>query len=120
MKDYIQLSAAVVDMVDLVLNGELIEALTKYYHQSAWLPKRAPLTPYTNGETGRRALQALACNKCLFAEQVVNVNIGAATTAVTWVYSGTVGSALKSTFTVMSIQHWQDGKVVSEEYVHMN
>ena len=120
MKRYPQLNAAVIDLVDLVLNGELIEALTKYYHHSVWLPKRAPIQSYTNGEAGRRVLQAMACNKCLFAEQAMDVEVGEATSAVTWVYSGTVGSAIKSTFTVMSIQHWHEGKVVWEEYVHMN
>ena len=120
MKRYPQLNAAVIDLVDLMLNGELIEAITKYYHPSVWLPKREPIQTYMHGEAGRRALQVLSCNKCLFAEQAVDVEVGANTSAVTWVYSGTVGSAIRSTYTVMAIQHWHEGKVVREEYVHAN
>lgn len=120
MRNRSPLSTSVIDIVDLVLNGELVEALTRYYHQGAWLPKLETIPTYTKGRRGQQALQVLKCNKCLYAKEVVNVGIGNETTSITWVYSGTVGSAIKSTYTVMSIQHWHEGKVLCEAFLHAN
>lgn len=120
MKHYSTLCAAAIDMVDLVINGELIEALSRYYHPSAWLPKRETIATYVKDERGQQVLNTLSCNKCLYVEQAVNMGVGNQTTCITWKYSGTVGSALKSSFTVTSIQHWHNGKVLYEEFLHAN
>ena len=117
---YSEIASCLMDLVDLITRDKLVEANTKYYDQKAWLPKRKPLPVFVNGKAGKEALQYIKANKCLYAEQVLDMNIGQDISSITWVYSGTEGSALIDTFTVMSVQYWSEGKVVREEYLHAN
>jgi len=108
------------DLVDLVVRDRLVEAYARYYHPEAWFPIRKSLPVFVNGSIGEKTLRCLKANKCLYAERVLEMSAGQDISSITWVYSGTEGSALTSTFTVMSVQYWQSGKVVREEFLHAN
>lgn len=111
---------AVIDILNLMLKGHLTEAIFKYYHTDAWKQKPLPLASYTKGKGGQLTLQRFRTNRCLFVEKVLGVGLGNQTSNMTWLLSGTEGSMLHNTFSVMSVQFWHKGKVVREFYIHTN
>lgn len=120
MNHYPLLGTCLIDLLDRVLRGDWVEALNRYYHPQAWLPEPVPLPPFLKGAPGRKALDRLTGHKGLCVERVESMGIGQDTTFITWVYSGTLGAALTTRFTVMSLQHWENGKIVHEAYLHAN
>ena len=106
------------DLNALVLDGKALEAFERYYHPDVVMQENE-LTP-TVGKAANRARENdfFAAITEFRGAQVQNVLVGDDTTAVVWHYDYTHREWGVRDYTQASVQQWQDGLIIREQFFY--
>ena len=106
------------DLNDLVLQGKIMEAFEKHYHEDVVMQENEnPPTPgkEANRKREEEFLQAITEFR---AANPLRVTIGEGTTMVEWSYDYTHKDWGLRKYTQVSVQEWQDGQIIKEKFYY--
>lgn len=115
-----QIETALNDLNSLVLRGNALEAFDKYYHNDVEMQE--------NGNPGTKGKAANRLREIEFLSNVTEFNgasvegmaINGNTSFVVWSYDYTHKEWGVRKYTQVSVQEWQDGQIVKEQFFYGN
>jgi len=103
------------DLNDLILQGKLLEAFEKYYHENVVIQENEHLT--TKGKSANRkhkeAFVSSVTEFCL--AKPLKVTIGESVSMVEWYFEYTHKDFGKRKYSQVSVQVWKDELIISEK-----
>jgi len=105
---------------ELVLQGKALEAFDKYYYEDVTMQENNQL-PTIGKKTNREREEIFFANITEFrSAEVVNLAIGENVSYVTWKYDYTHKEWGVRNYTQISVQQWEDGKIIHEQFFYGN
>lgn len=106
------------DLNDLVLQGKVLEAFEKYYHEEVIIQENEK--PPTIGKKAYRAFikKFLASVTEFRSAKRLKVAIGQGTSMVEWQYDYSHKDYGEVNYIQISVQNWENGKIVKEKFYY--
>ena len=107
----------VLDLIGLVENGQMLEAMNRYYAEDVAMQENvSPPTVgfaenYAREEAFYGSLAALKFN-------LVSVVVEGDRAAINWVFDYTTADGRQYRMDEIAIQTWRDGRIVHERYIY--
>jgi ketosteroid isomerase-like protein len=107
----------VLDLISLVENGQMLEAMTRYYAENVAMQENvsAPTVGFAENYAREAAfygsLEALQFT-------LVSVVVEDDRAAINWVFDYTTADGKQYRMDEIAIQTWRDGKIVHERYIY--
>ena len=114
------LAANINDLNSLVLEGKVLEAFDKYYHEDVVMQENNN-EPTVGKSANRRREELFFSNISEFrGAQPLQVTVGDNTTMVMWKYDYTHKEWGVRDYTQVSVQTWNNGKIIREQFFYAN
>lgn len=111
---------ALQDLNALVLEGKLLDAFDKYYHDEVSMQENN-LPPTVSKTVNReREIQFLSDVTEFRGAAVKNLAVGDGISYVTWSYDYTHKDWGVRQYEQVSVQQWKDGKIIHEQFIYAN
>lgn len=115
-----QIESAIRELNHMVLNGRALEAFEKFYHEQVSMQENH-LPPTVSKEANRKREDAFFDNVVEFrGAEVKGLAVGDNISYVTWQYDYTHREWGVRNYTQVSVQHWQDGQIIFEQFFYNN
>jgi hypothetical protein len=115
-----QIENALKDLNNLVLEGKMLEAFDKYYHDDVAMQENNN-TPVVGKATNRQREVDFLNSITEFREaSVQGVAVGDNISFVIWSYDYTHKEWGVKNYTQVSVQNWKDGKIIKEQFFYGN
>ena len=115
-----QIEQSLQDLNRLVIDGQLLEAFDKYYHDEIVMQENN-LPPTTSKATNRKREIEFLDNVVEFRSATVKgIAAGDGVSTVIWKYDYTHKEWGIRNYTQVSVQHWKDGKIIYEQFIYQN
>ncbi len=108
------------DLNDMLLQGQQIEALEKFYDPDVEVQEndKEPVRGKEKAIQARKAF--LAGVKEINSVKPLKVAVGEGTTMVEWKVSYQLDEGTQQEFTQVAVQEWKDGQIVKEKFYFGN
>lgn len=115
-----QIEAALKDLNQLVIDGKLMDAFEKYYHEEIEMQENAS-APAKGKDFHRNREREFLANVTEFRSAHVDaLAVNGDTSFVIWSYDYTHKIWGLRKYTQVSVQHWKDGKIIRERFFYSN
>jgi hypothetical protein len=115
-----QIKSKLKDLNELVLNGKLLDAFEKYYHDDVIMQEN-DMTPTIGKDANReRENQFLNSITEFRNAEILHSAVSGNKSFVIWKYDYTHKDWGVRDYTQVSVQHWDDGKIVKEQFIYGN
>ena len=108
------------DLNNLVQQGNLMEAFEKYYHQDIAMQENSNPPVVGKDVNRKRELEFVANIQDFRSASVEGLGIGDDISFVIWKYDYTHKEWGVRNYTQVSVQNWQDGKIIKEQFFYGN
>jgi hypothetical protein len=107
----------VLDLIELVQNGKMLEAISKYYADDVAMQENtaAPTVGFAENFARESAFYG-SLESVSF--RLVSVLIEGDRAAINWIFDYTTGDGQQYRMDEIAIQTWRNGKIVHERYVY--
>jgi ketosteroid isomerase-like protein len=107
----------VLDLIRLVENGQMLDAITKYYDERVAMQENT--SPPTVGFAENFARESAFYGSLRSAKfTAASVVVDDDRAAINWVFDYTTADGQRYRMDEVAIQTWRDGKIVHERYVY--
>ena len=108
------------DLNNLVVEGKLLDAFEKYYHDEIIMQENA--NPPVAGKDANRKREVEFLNNIqeFRSAAVKGVAVGDDISFVIWSYDYTHREWGLKNYTQVSVQNWKDGKIIKEQFFYGN
>lgn len=106
------------ELNELVLNGKMIEAFDKFYHEDVQMQENEDLPVVGKAANRQRELLFLENIEEFRNASVTGVATNGNTSFVIWSYDYTHKQWGVKTYTQVSVQHWKDGLIIKEQFFY--
>jgi len=115
-----QIEQSLQDLNRLVMEGQLLEAFDKYYHDDVVMQENH-LPPTASKAANRGREIEFLDNVLEFRSATVKgMAAGDGISTVIWKYDYTHKEWGTRDYTQVSVQHWKDGKIIHEQFIYQN
>lgn len=112
------LAEKITDLNDLILQGKILEAFDKYYHEDVVMQENET-APTIGKEANRLREEAFVEAVTEFrAARVLKTTVGENCTMVEWQFDYTHREWGVRNYTQVSVQEWQDGFIIREKFYY--
>ena len=108
------------DLNGLVVEGKLLDAFGKYYHDDGTMQENNLPATYTKDANRKRDLEFLDNVTEFRRAEMKGMAIGDNISFVVWKYDYTHKEWGVRDYTQVSVQHWKDGKIIHEQFIYSN
>jgi hypothetical protein len=116
----LEIENALQDLNALVIEGKLMDAFEKYYHDDVAMQENH-LPPTYSKEANRKREQEFLNNLTAFrAAEVKGIGVGDNISFVVWKYDYSHKEWGVRDYTQVSVQHWKDGQIIHEQFIYSN
>ena len=116
----VEIENSLKDLNHLVIEGKLLEAFDKYYHDDVSMQEN-DLPPTVSKEANRQREIEFLNNITEFRGAAVKgIGVGDNISFVIWNYDYTHREWGVRNYSQVSIQEWKDGKIINEKFVYNN
>ena len=113
-----EIEQSLTDLNKLVLEGKMMDAFEKYYHDDVVMQDNDLPATSTKQANRERELQFLN-NLIEFRKaEVKGLGVGDHISFVIWSYDYTHKEWGVKNYTQVSIQQWKDGKIINEKFIY--
>jgi len=105
---------------NLVLSGKMLEAFEKHYHDDVVMQENAGAPTVGKDANRERELEFLGSITDFRGAKVLDVAIGDNVSFVKWEYDYTHKEWGDRNYVQVSVQHWEDGKIIREQFFYGN
>ncbi len=114
------IETALQDLNTMVTEGRLLAAFEKYYHDEVAMQENN-LPPTVSKTANRQRELAFLGNVTDFrSAEVKGLAVGENISYVTWQYDYTHKEWGVRQYQQVSVQQWQDGKIIHEQFIYSN
>jgi len=115
-----QIKNSLTDLNSLVINGKLMDAFEKYYHEEIEMQENS--NPAVKGKDfhRNREIEFLSNVTDFRAASVKSLAVNGNTSFVIWSYDYTHKEWGVRKYTQVSVQQWKDGKIIKEQFFYGN
>ena len=106
------------DLNNLVLEGKLLDAFDKYYHEDVQMQENNNPPVVGKKENRERELEFLGNVTEFRGASVKGMAVGENISFVIWSYDYTHKLWGTRNYTQVSVQNWQDGKIIKEQFYY--
>ena len=115
-----QIEESLKDLNRLVLEGHMMDAFEKYYHDDVAMQENQMAPVVTKQANRERELEFLR-NIVEFRHAEINGSaVGDQISFVIWSYDYTHKEWGVRKYSQVSVQHWADGKIIKEQFIYAN
>lgn len=115
-----QIKTSLADLNSLVINGKLMDAFEKYYHEDIEMQENSN-APLKGKDTNKKRELEFLSNVTEFRKAAVSgLAVNGNTSFVIWNYDYTHKEWGVRNYTQVSVQHWKDGKIIKEQFFYGN
>lgn len=107
----------VLDLIELVQNGKMLEAISKYYADDVAMQENTAAPTVGFAENFARESAFYGSLKSV-SFRLVSVLIEGDRAALNWIFDYTTGDGQQYRMDEIAIQTWRNGKIVHERYVY--
>jgi len=107
----------VLDLITLVENGQMLEAMTRYYAANVAMQENVSVPTVGFAENYAREMAFYGSLKAL-KFTLVSVVVEGDHAAINWVFDYTTADGTPYRMDEIAIQTWRDGEIVHERYVY--
>lgn len=116
----LEIEDALKDLNSLVLQGKLMDAFEKYYHDDVQMQEN-DLPPTVTKEANRRREQEFLGNLTAFRNaEVKGLAVSGDASFVIWHYDYTHKDWGIRNYSQVNVQEWKDGKIIKEKFIYLN
>jgi hypothetical protein len=115
-----EIEAAVKDLTNLVLQGQLMEAFEKYYDDQVVMQENDLPAVISKEENRKRELDFLSKLTEFRGAEVKGITVADNIAAIIWHFDYTHEEWGSRKFTEVAVQEWKNGKIVWEKFVYNN
>jgi hypothetical protein len=115
-----QIIRSMADLNHLVLNGKMMDAFEKYYHDEVEMQENNLDPTKGKNENRQREMEFINNVTELRHASVVATAVNGRTSFVIWNYDYTHRLWGDRKYTQVSVQNWQDGKIINEQFFYGN
>ncbi|MCI0455173.1 MAG: nuclear transport factor 2 family protein [Candidatus Dadabacteria bacterium] len=106
------------DLNSMILKGQIMEAIEKYYHEDVIMQENEQ-TPTVGKAANREREKDWLLNVIEFrGAEVKAVAVGDNVTMVEWFFDYTHKEWGKKTYHQVAVQRWNDGKIIHERFYY--
>jgi len=106
------------DLNALVVEGKLMDAFEKYYHDDVVMQENANNPVIGKSANRQREIEFLNNIQEFRSASVNGVGVGADISFVVWSYDYTHKEWGVKNYTQVSVQNWKDGKIIKEQFFY--
>jgi SnoaL-like protein len=107
----------VLDLIRLVENGQMLEAMTRYYAENVAMQENVSAPVVGFAENYARETDFYGSLKAL-KFTLVSVVVEGDRAVINWVFDYTAADGTPYRMDEIAIQTWQNGKIIHERYVY--
>ena len=116
----LEIEKSIQDLNGLVLNGKLMDAFEKYYHDEVQMQEN-DLPPTISKEANRQRELAFLGNITDFRKaEVKGVAVSGNAAFVIWHFDYTHKDWGVRNYSQVNVQEWKDGKIIKEKFIYLN
>jgi hypothetical protein len=115
-----QIENALLDLNKLVMEGKLMDAFEKYYHEDVQMQENGNAPVVGKEQNRQRELQFLSSITDFRGASVNGHAVGHNISFVVWNYDYTHKEWGVRNYTQVSVQHWKDGQIIKEQFYYGN
>ena len=108
------------DLNDMVLQGQVLEAFDKYYHQDVVMQENEEEPTLGKDDNRQREIEFMENLVEFRLARPLKVTVGENTTMVEWQYDYTHKEWGVKNYTQISVQEWKDGQIAREKFYYAN
>ena len=108
------------DLNDLVLQGKVMEAFEKYYHEDVEMQENEEPPTVGKAANRKREEEFLSSLVDFRGAKPLKVTVGEGITMVEWHYDFTHKDWGERNYTQISVQQWKDGQIIKEKFYYAN
>ena len=108
------------DLNELILQGKVLEAFEKYYHEDVVMQENEEPTRVGKAANRQREEAFLSSLVEFRKAQPLKVTVGKNVSMVEWHYDFTHKEWGVRNYTQVSVQQWQDGQIIKEKFYYAN
>ncbi len=106
------------DLNNLILEGKLLDALEKYYHEDVVMQENNAQPTLGKAANREREIEFMANVVEFRRATAVDVAVGYNISTVIWHYDYTHKEWGIKNYTQASVQFWQDGLIIREQFIY--
>lgn len=108
------------ELNELVLAGKAMDAFEKFYHPDVVMQENENTPTHGKDANRQRELEFFSNVTDFRGAAVLDVAVGDNTTMVVWHYDYTHRTWGERHYKQVSVQHWQDGLIIHEQFFYGN
>ena len=108
------------DLNNLVVQGKLMDAFEKYYHEDIIMQENANAPVAGKDANRKREIEFLNNIEEFRGASVNGLAVGDDISFVIWSYDYTHKEWGVKNYTQVSVQNWKDGKIIKEQFFYGN
>jgi hypothetical protein len=108
------------DLNTLVLEGKMLDAFDKYYHDDVVMQENNLPPTVSKDENRKREIDFLNNISEFRGAQVKGMAVGDGISFVIWNYDYTHKEWGVRNYSQVSVQHWKEGKIINEQFLYSN
>ncbi|MFZ6014005.1 MAG: SnoaL-like domain-containing protein [Bacteroidota bacterium] len=108
----------IVELNQLVLNGKALEAFEKFYHPNVSMQENENAPTVGKDANRDREIEFFGNITDFRGAEIKGVAIGDNLSTVIWHYDYTHKEWGVRKYTQVSVQHWQDGQIIKEQFFY--
>lgn len=113
-----EIENALLDLNQLVIDGQLLEAFERYYHDDVIMQENQNV-PVVGKEQNRKREQEFLSNVSEFRSATVKgLGVGENISFVEWSYDYTHREWGTRNYTQVSVQRWKNGRIIREQFFY--
>jgi hypothetical protein len=116
----LQIEQSLQDLNSLVLEGKMLEAFDKYYHDDVAMQENHLPATYSKDANRKREVEFLNNVTEFRGAEVKGMGVGDNISFVIWKSDYTHKEWGIKDYTQVSIQHWKEGKIIHEQFIYSN
>jgi hypothetical protein len=114
------LKEKITELNQMVLSGKALEAFEKFYHDQVVMQENEQAPTIGKDANRHREIEFFKNVTDFRKAEVKGVSLGENLTTVIWQYDYTHKEWGERKYTQVSVQHWQDGKIIKEQFFYGN
>ena|SRR6478609_1518581 len=114
------LKEKITELNQLVLAGKAPDAFEKFYHSDVTMQENENVPTVGKDANRQREIEFFSSVSEFRGAEIKGVTVGDNLTSVIWHYDYTHKEWGVKNYTQVSVQHWQDGQIIKEQFFYGN
>ena len=117
---HLEIESSLKELNSLVLEGKLMDAFEKFYHEDVAMQENDLPATISKEANRKRELEFLNNIQEFRGAEVKGLAVDGNVSYVIWRYDYTHKEWGVRNYTQVSVQEWQEGKIIKEKFIYLN